>query len=109
MYTKEYFIEKFKAIPDDKWTTGVFFKEGACCAYGHCGVRNQTITEARTLTPEAHALSQLIGEGEDEMFQQEENLRIGWEVVNINDGSGKLAPGNSPKERILNALNNLKD
>ena len=36
-YTVDYFLEKFDAIPEEKWTTRAFSNdEGQRCAEGHC-------------------------------------------------------------------------
>lgn len=32
----EYFIDKFKAIPEEKWTTGIMDRGNQRCAMGHC-------------------------------------------------------------------------
>lgn len=50
-YTVDYFIEKFKSIPSNKWTEGYFSNsKGQYCALGHCGEHETgTTDEARAL------------------------------------------------------------
>jgi len=91
MYNKKYFIEKFTAIPDDRWCTGNFVNfDGQCCAAGFCGDRNRIDSP-----PEAKALYALI-------------LPIGH-VADINDGFHGAFQQPTPKLRILAALASLPD
>lgn len=85
-YTAKYFIEKFEKIPEDRWTIGQYIdEEGRYCALGHCGaVRIPNQTE------ECTALFDVLPV-----------------VTNVNDAT--IDPdfkqlGDTPKERILNAL-----
>lgn len=105
-YDIDYFINKFSVIPEDQWTTGELKEKGTnkYCAYGHCGVVTFNLTEI-TNTPEAKALTLIFG---GDM----------WTVINMNDNK-KWTPGTeigmcssygkTPKERILNKLNELKN
>lgn len=53
----DYFIKKFGAISDDKWTTcQLCNREGQCCVLGHCGER-RGVYEG---TPESTALRMLF-------------------------------------------------
>ncbi|WP_285011232.1 hypothetical protein [Pedobacter faecalis] len=57
-YTLDYFIEKFEAIPEDKWTTNEFADEqGRCCAFGHCGMRQGLFSD------EGEALFEMVPDG----------------------------------------------
>lgn len=94
-YTVDYFIEKFEAIPDEKWCTGVFEDmTGACCALGHCGYRGYNVTD------ESRSLSRLFGR-----YHQVGCINDGDEL-----GDGEIVEkyGYTPKERILNALREIK-
>lgn len=92
-YTVKYFIKKFEAIPENKWTTGVTHnKLGKHCVLGHCGARWE-VGEINTETKESQAL--------DELFRNNFN-RLAYRVNDGSDDFDKL--GDSPKERILNAL-----
>lgn len=92
-YDVDYFINKFEAIPYDRWTTGIFKDRatGAMCALGHCGVTDSNRTEEST------ALTALLDN----------------KVAQINDGRSRLLQDNiakcpTPKDRILFALKRLK-
>jgi len=90
MYDVNYFIKKFEAIPEDKWTTGRFALGGQCCALGHCGERLRAETE------ESRALDRVVGEH-------------GFVVITINDGSDLRFNQPTPKKRILAVLQYVKD
>ena len=90
-YNTQYFIDKFEAIPDDKWTTGKYTEgNGVCCALGHCGERESSVDSTK-----ANALRQLFGY---EPFT----------VSTVNDGGYPAYPQPTPKARILAALNDIK-
>lgn len=90
MFTKEYFIQKFEAIPEERWITRRFVDaEGRCCAYGHCGI-NTVIRQ----TAEAKSLSDLFS-------------RSGIPVLVVNDGRDFRYQQSTPKQRILAALRDL--
>ncbi len=84
-YNRDYFIAKFEAIPDEKWTTGVFVHGDRCCALGHCG------PNIGYYTPEAFALSSMLGH----------------QASFINDGFDSRYLQPTPKQRILAALRDL--
>ena len=84
---KQYFIDKFTAIPDEQWTTGFFTdKEGRHCALGHCGAPSGY---------EWRALSELVGRATQSC------------ISNINDGKDPNFQQLTPKARILAALNSI--
>ena len=88
-FTPDYFIKKFDAIPESKWTTNAFKDKNGCkCALGHCG-----FTTGKP-TPEGFALA--------EWFRF-----IKTSVISVNDGFYREL-GSTPKERILNALLHIK-
>lgn len=82
-YDAMYFIKKFAAIPDDQWTIEEYVDSyNRHCALGHAGRR------VAKETPEADALCKCL-----------------WPVEAINDGDYEYRDfGDTPKERILNAL-----
>lgn len=87
-YTATYFINKFEEIPEENWTTGVFERAyKARCALGHCGYSGHT--------------SSLEGIALIELFNIDK-----FSVVNVNDSKYGIFDdlGDTPKERILNAL-----
>jgi hypothetical protein len=83
-----YFLEKFFKIPENKWTVGQYEDaQGKKCALGHCG------EGAREITKESLEL--------DKLFMRPEFIY----VTAVNDGGYENTElGDTPKERILNAL-----
>lgn len=99
IYNKAYFIKKFTAIPDEKWTTGILYNKstGTCCALGHCGMgENFDNTDKQAWTEEGWVLHSIF-----EKLQRA--------VHNINDGKDKNYQQSTPKARILAALADLPD
>ena len=99
-YTVDYFIEKFSAIPDEKWIVGDYADDrGCCCALGHCGYRfiggsifNPVNTGG---TDEGAALSRLFDEHH-------------LSVPLVNDQIEARYQQPTPKARILAALADIK-
>lgn len=88
------FITKFEAIPDDLWIEGELHDPatGACCALGHCGVRD--VNGDWDITEEAKELCRALFGHEDYEY-----------VYAVNDDRRQIEyPGKTPKERILNQL-----
>lgn len=103
MFTKQYFIDKFTAIPDERWTTNSLEYKGACCALGHCGVRDWIPTdESRALIALFTTLNLRYNE-DDHMLTEEPVWR-----VNDTNVRGRY-PQATPKARILAALNDIKE
>lgn len=89
-YDAEYFIEKFEAIPEEKWRSDGFYGSSdseTFCAMGHCGVRD----DGEWPGGDADALIDLF-------------LANTIAVVEINDGGDQNFPQPTPKQRILAAL-----
>lgn len=91
-YTVEYFINKFSAIPEAEWTRATFNDgQGRKCVMGHCGYTNHDL---RTR------------EGKELLKLMKQNL--GFSPIIVNDAHCMYANstdfGDTPKERILNAL-----
>lgn len=94
IYNIDFFVRKFERIPDELWTVGKFTEGKKHCALGHCGA-----SEYHDDTEEANALTWL--------FQDH-----GFDVARVNDGvtwdniegMNMSQLGDTPKERILNAL-----
>lgn len=91
-YDVDYFIKKFEAIPDERWCTVEFEKDGASCAYGHCGMRDY-----KPSTIEAAELFDLFLFNLGDIF-----------VTRVNDGSEPRYSQPTPKQRILAALYDIK-
>lgn len=97
MYTVQFFIDKFEAIPENKWNVNSYINiEGdKMCAYGHCGVRG--MDESFRNYPEARALA-AIGIN-----------HFGYDkFVDINDGGSSGYDQPTPKQRILAALYDIR-
>lgn len=94
-FTADHFIRKFHRIPDNLWGTGSFTDSiGRHCALGHCGMSQGSDGRAR-YTVEGYALRQLA-------------VRAGYDVPSVNDGKLPEFEQESPKERILAMLAQIK-
>jgi hypothetical protein len=90
-YDVDYFIKKFEAIPENKWTTGAYMNnKGQSCALGHCGIHRSV-----PISQEPIELSNLF------------IRKLGISVLAVNDFK-LIKWGSTPKERILNALKEIK-
>ena len=91
----DYFIRKFEAIPEERWTILEYVdRSGRCCALGHCGVRENAsgigFASRESDARESDALTALLPK-----------------IAQINDDiDGRL--GGTPKQRILDALRRVK-
>lgn len=94
-YTLDYFIEKFRAIPEDKIGAGHLKN---CCALYHCGVTtNQSGMYVKTA--EAEALMKILGD--------EHDMGVVYRLNdNLNNDYKKF--GDTPKKRIVNKLTQIK-
>lgn len=96
MYTIDYFINKFKSIPDKMWMVDRFTdyeNPYRHCALGHCGVTGLS----HNYTEEAIALQGLF-----DILK----TRVTW----VNDAKfDHTGYGSSPKERILRVLFMIKE
>lgn len=85
-YTIQYFIEKFEAIPEERWTTGTFKDDlGRCCVLGHCGHNIYRDTE------ESRYLYNILSGSN-------------YGAISINDGLHRKYSQHTPKQRVLAAL-----
>lgn len=94
-YSVQFFIDKFSAIPEDRWVIGEFsdFSDNNnCCALGHCGVRNNMGTLEGT------ALGKLF-----KILCPDDSF-----VAQVNDGEATQYGQQTPKTRILAALYDIK-
>lgn len=90
LYTADYYIDKFSAIPECKWTTENYVNfNGQKCAMGHCGRTNKSST-----TESDHLIVLFL----DNCFH----------IDSVNDGNIATFNQNSPKSRVLAALNYIK-
>jgi len=96
-YTLEYFIAKFEAIPEDKWTTATTGdSEGRHCAMGHCGAKNSSF-DAPIHNEEVKSLLLLTGQEKDRFPT----------ITHVNDDTYPFRYGKTPKQRVINYLKSL--
>lgn len=93
----DYFIQKFEAIPEEKWCTVKYRDRGACCSLGHCG-EGMDDEYGFSVTDEAEALKKMVFIGLDDA-----------DVPSINDGQDNRFQQPTPKQRILAALRQIKE
>jgi hypothetical protein len=99
MYSTDYFIDKFSAIPDDRWCVGPYADgEGRFCARGHCGA-----TKLGVYNDEDRALVKLFWFSKDA-----EGKSLYLSVSEVSDGGDKRYKQATPRERILTALDHIK-
>jgi len=103
-FTPEYFIDFYSKIPNEKWCTGALYlpdypnANHQCCALGHLGLRVFTDIfkneKAKVL---------------QSFFNEDKSGRPSCvPIVKINDDIDNWHyEGDTPKERIINALKSL--
>ncbi len=109
-YDIDYFIEKFSAIPDDKWGKyNLRNNAGQRCALGHCGVKSldedpdeEVIRLGKILKP-FYKNSLKFNDPFDIVFFINDAIS----GTLIKDEYASLITG-EPKENILNILNKAK-
>jgi hypothetical protein len=112
MFSIDYFIKKFEAIPAKLWCQGTIkglyiseYKQHQHCVLGHCGVKDM-LSVPDCLTPEAEALFDIFGAEKNLAFKGK-GMGPDWEAIyNINDD--KIGGGWRAKSNILKHLNKLK-
>lgn len=92
IYDVYYFINKFTNIPENQWTIGAYSNpKGQRCAIGHLRGKDPSIPNPL----EEHCLYEIMGDHPTNY---------------VNDGFGQYSKlGESPKERILACLNQVKE
>lgn len=94
-FSVHYFIDKFRAIPEEKWCVDEYGINGRHCALGHCGYFVPAGSRFEVSTPEGSALIELLGD-------------LGG-ITEINDGDCDAYPQPTPKQRILAALQDIEN
>lgn len=129
MYTVDYFINKFEAIPEDRWVENqleqiiiparkflkITIKKAklAHCANGHCGVtrENNSVLFPLDKTQESIGLYKVFGvlnltdRWNDTI---EDNEEYSNKAAMINNGATREYQQSTPKQRILAALRDVK-
>lgn len=105
-YDVDYFIEKFEAIPEEKWIKGGtydFAGTGNHCVLGHCGIKN--MHDKVRLNDEQKALFKIFGASTNYMYKGR-NMGPNWsKVYEVNDkGTSKL----SAKKNVIEFLKSVK-
>jgi hypothetical protein len=109
MYTTTYFIEKFSAIAEERWTVRTQQDDyGRRCAFGHCMSQDE-IRHGRHIESYGHETDE--GEALSILF-----LNAGIRhasahcsgVTAVNNGEHPKYRQHTPKERILAALYDIK-
>lgn len=91
IYTVDYFINKFEAIPDNEWTMNSYIdKLGRHCALGHCGCTNPNYT--------------IEGKALENLFEK----HLCTAVTYVNDDREDLFKQQTPKSRVIAALKEIK-
>lgn len=90
-YDVDFFIAKFEAIPEERWTMGTYHDGPKSCVLGHCGGVNGNAFGA-----EPEALRDLFAE-------------ITAHPAVVNDNEDDRFPQETPKARVLAALHTIKE
>lgn len=90
-YTIKYFINKFEAITEKDWCVGELTNyKGQHCVLGHLGLNDYGESDPNKWADEPRNLYEIL-------------RARGVSIISINDGNA-IHGGNTPKQRILNAL-----
>lgn len=112
MYTVDYFINKFEAIPENLWATDMLYDDdGKKCANGWCGVM-----DCRKPTIESAALQKVMSVLNITWFDHGNTpIDSNWDyngysvmAVSVNNGWTNEYQQPTPKQRILAALYDIK-
>ena len=85
-YNIDYFINKFKAIPEDRWCVRALHDNGRACALGHC------LEVGHIFSQECSEFIRVFGVG----------------APSVNNGYDQRYQQPTPKQRILAALYDIK-
>lgn len=89
-YNIDFFINKFEAIPENLWCTGLYSHGEKRCAIGHCG-GNSSVNSM-----EADFLNDMV------------RINLNLFIANVNDGQCEQYLQPTAKQRVLAALYDLK-
>lgn len=110
-YTVDYFIKKFSNTRDNMWCINSLHDDGKSCANGWCGVTLTFDGKENSLvyfaTPESIAMAKLFKPlATGKIYDHHENYSNIAAHINNGNHPGYQQP--TPKQRILEALHNLK-
>lgn len=114
MYTVDYFIKKFEAIPEDSWCTGQFVDHfsGQRCAQGHClmNYKNNEAIDDRLDAWCRLNFKVLHPDVDTEIYHFLELFEsANINVADVNNGNHFCFTQPTPKQRILAALYDIKN
>lgn len=116
MYTVDYFIKKFEAIPEILWCIRNLHHEDRSCAMGHCGVDEDVFMDSCDSfrgNDESKALIALFKLLPITISNGNEPSKTGlsdydYNVSYVNDGDADQYKQPTPKARVLAALYDIK-
>lgn len=108
IYTVEYFINKFDAVPSWRWTTNAlvktkYFLFNTFCAQGLC-LMECDYQRAKEATKRQAPLELNLSDGYDELVALQKLLGGSLMVAKINNGNNEQYQQPTPKQRVLAAL-----
>jgi len=96
-YNADYFIRKFEAIPEDRWTTGVLHSASdRRCALGHC------VDESSSFDGPVYAALLNLS------WRACETSRLPT-IISVNDGYSVRYQQPTPRARVLAWLRDAKE
>lgn len=106
MFNVDYFITKFEAIPEDKWCVRTRDNgQGQRCAHGHCA--GDSPHSYGLYTDEELGLIRLAAEARSlGLAYFVRTCRTGF--ANINNDACEYYPQETPKQRVLAVLRDIK-
>lgn len=108
MYTVDYFINKFEAIPENKWNDFIQYdvQSDTRCAFGHCGIEKHYLKYGN---PVVDGTETKEGQGLIDLFRNSGyHTASGNWVTDVNNGRSDTYQQPTPKQRILAALYDIK-
>lgn len=100
MYTVDYFIQKFQAIPEIFWGIEYLNNDGKSCVLGFC---NTTVQDGKSRANSLYYIYTDEGASLVKLFK-----RIKLAPHSINDHTNTTYKQPTPKQRILAALYDIK-
>lgn len=101
MYTIDYYLNKFNAIPEDRWMTGAYTDyDGRCCALGHCGAYKDVCVDRAEVDDLLHLTVNYN--------TNIPNGTAGICIISVNDGKHSSFKQATPKKRVIAALLHIK-
>jgi hypothetical protein len=104
-YTIDYFIKKFKRIPQKNWITGDLNRNGKCCVLGHLGINDNSSLSDDSLCENKKVYSLYKIFKKHPRILNNPSTDIFYIITSINDAKDMANTGkNTPKDRVLDVL-----